>query len=177
MNVQLIAPNGQSITFFTNQNNSAGTVISPAIGITGNALGIQGFTTGATGNPGQVFGTTFEDNATRNIVDINPVTGARGAAAPFIGDFQTEGGSLNAFVTTVARTDPAAFNNGTWTLQITNFSNTVTAGTNPADLREFQLIFTKGMVVGPVQGGIASEFAYTYPTNVGAFDTIVVGGR
>ena len=72
LSATLFAPNGQSITLFTNQTNLAGQVISPNIGIAGNALGILGFTTGATGNPGTVFGTTFDDNATRNIFDLNP---------------------------------------------------------------------------------------------------------
>ena len=59
----------------------------------------------------------------------------------------------------VAAANPAAFTNGRWYLEITNFSSTVTAGTNAADLREFKLNFTSGMTVG-TQGNIAGNFGY-----------------
>ena len=78
LSLVLKAPDGDSITLFTNQNNSAGQVISPAIGITGDALGVFDYAPPTT--PGLTIGTIFDDNATRDIVDINPLTGA--AARP-----------------------------------------------------------------------------------------------
>jgi subtilisin-like proprotein convertase family protein len=194
LSATLIAPNGFSITLFTNQNNAAGQAITPNIGISGNALGIQGFTTGATGNPGIVIGTTFEDNATRDIVDLNPVnfyglpsppfTAGRGAASPFIGQFRPEsdfinGETLDSFVKSVALADPAAFNNGTWILDIANVSPTAPTAplTSPADLRAFSLNFTKGMSVGTSEGSIANIFGYVYPANNPIqFTALVVGG-
>ncbi len=43
----------------------------------GNAIGVFGFTTGQTGTPGVEVGTTFDDNATRNIFDPT-TTGTNG---------------------------------------------------------------------------------------------------
>src|SRR5262249_54586619 len=69
LSVVLQAPGGQQLTLFQNQINAAGTT-NTAVGLpSGNAVGVFGFTTGTTGNRGIEVGTTFDDNATRNIFD------------------------------------------------------------------------------------------------------------
>ncbi len=179
--VELVAPDGEAFLLFTNQNDAAGAVISPGIGITGSALGIQGFVTGAAGvGSGDVIGTTFTDNATRDIVDINPVTGARGAAAPFIGDFQAEanleGETLNEFVKGVEAANPVTGVNGEWELVVENVSPTVpAAGTNAADVREFKLNFTAGLSVG-AESIIAAPGFYAYDSSGDTLPAIVVPG-
>ena len=70
LSIDLVTPNNEGqITLVDNQNNAAGTA-NPSVGLpSGNAIGVTGFTTGATGNPGEVIGTIFDDNATRDIFD------------------------------------------------------------------------------------------------------------
>ena len=64
----------------------------------GNAIGVFGFTTGATGTPGINVGTIFDDNATRNIFD-STTTGTNGnSATDYIGYFRPEFGSLKSLV-------------------------------------------------------------------------------
>ena len=82
LSVVLIPPPGSGlspITLFQNQTNAAGTA-NTAVGISGANLGISA--------NGTRIGTTFDDRATRRIID-------RTAAAPFIGHFRPEGGSLD----------------------------------------------------------------------------------
>ncbi len=75
LSVVLMAPNGASITLFLNQIDAAAQT-NAGVGLpSGNAVGVFGFTPGATGTPGTVVGTTFDDNATRNIFD--PTTAVR----------------------------------------------------------------------------------------------------
>ena len=85
------------------------------MGLTGANIGV---------NNGFAVGTTFTDNAARSIVDINPFTGARGAGAPYVGNFRVENDgfvtgpfqTLDAFLRAVLADGNI---NGTWTLQIT----------------------------------------------------------
>ena len=79
LGLKLIAPDGESITLFTNQTDAGGNSIT-ARGISGANVGV---------NNGFLVGTTFTDSAARSIVDISP-TGGRGASAPYIGDFRVE---------------------------------------------------------------------------------------
>ena len=72
LDIKLIAPNGAAITLVTNQNILVGTTTvttSHNIGLTGNSLGIFDW---STTSPGFPVGTTFDDTATRDIVDLNP---------------------------------------------------------------------------------------------------------
>ena len=111
----LIPPAGSGlspITLFQNQTDAAGNSIASS-GISGANLGILN---------GQALGTTFDDNATRGVVDIGN-TGNRGAAAPFIGHFRPEGNvSLDQQVVGLL---PGALA-GTWTLRLTDFRNSGT---------------------------------------------------
>jgi len=123
----LVAPNGDSYTLFAPQ--SIGGVAVTVRGISGANLGI---------NNGFAIGTTFVDSAARSIVDINPFTGARGAAAPFIGNFRpeedfftnpsnTNGITLNEFLATEVRKGDI---NGTWSLETVDTNTSVTTPPN-----------------------------------------------
>jgi subtilisin-like proprotein convertase family protein len=121
LRIELIPPPSSGfspLVLVTNQENAAGNT-NTNIGISGANLGIA--------TDGEAIGTTFDDNATRNIVDINPQNGNRGAAAPFVGHFRPEGGSLDQNFTgpNVTAGAPNTLNsiNGTWIIRITDFHN------------------------------------------------------
>ena len=121
LQIVLVPPTGsnlQPITLLNNQIDAAGTT-RMNIGASGANLGIA--------PDGEALGTTFDDNASRDIVDIG-LAGSRGAAAPFVGNFKPEA-SLNGATTlnglyggaiAGAPNSPNSVN-GTWTLQITDF--------------------------------------------------------
>jgi len=140
----LIAPNGDSFELFAPQTIGGATVM--ARGISGSNLGI---------NNGFAVGTTFIDNAARSIVDINPFTGARGAASPFIGNFRPEGDfftnpnntngiTLNQFLQTELKKGDI---NGTWSLE-TEDTNT-SASTTPAVVNFWTLNLNTGLTADP----------------------------
>ncbi len=101
LQLDLVAPGGTafgpgSIELVRNQDNEAGTA-DTTVGLpSGNAIGVYGFTTGATGTRGTDVGTVFDDNATRNIYDATsavPQTNGN-SATDYIGYFRPEIGSL-----------------------------------------------------------------------------------
>ena len=130
LGLQLIAPGGQTFTFFVPQ--TVGGTANTAIGISGANLGvINGFTPG----------TIFTDQAARSIVDIGP-TGARGAAAPFIGQFQAENfASLDQFL---AQVKAAGNVDGNWTLSARDTQTT--APTSPEFVNFWTINLTSGML-------------------------------
>ena len=135
LSVVLIPPTGSGIapiTLFQNQTDSSGNTNAFG-GISGANLGIIN---------GQPLGTTFDDSATRDIVDIGN-TGNRGAGAPFIGHFRPEVSSLDQGV--VGKL-PAGVN-GTWTLELTDFRNS--GATVVQNLVSATLNFRSGMDAGP----------------------------
>ena len=149
----LIAPDGAQITLFTNAINSAGTAIGNNFGLAGNNLGIAA--------SGQAIGTIFDDNATRNIANNS------GAAAPYIGTFRPEFGSLDALFAGMTPTELS----GTWTLQITDNR---ADGTNPSPtLVNWSLNFSSGMtdqpdipiVETPIRGSFDANFGAVVPSD------------
>ena len=94
--------------------------------------------------------TVFDDNATRNIFD-STTNGTNGNAAPYIGHFRPEFGSMNSFLQQVIA---AGDLNGTWTLNITDFRTETTLG----NVRYFGLQFTTGMTPSPTPSTITSHF-------------------
>jgi subtilisin-like proprotein convertase family protein len=80
LRIVLVAPNGDQITLVLNQNSTTGTARN-FVGITGANLGITN---------GFAVGTTFDDNATRDIFDPNNA-GTNANNAPFIGNYRPEG--------------------------------------------------------------------------------------
>ena len=111
LGLKLIAPDGESITLFT--NNSVGGAAVTGRGLTGANVGINNF---------QEVGTTFIDSAARSIVDLN-TAGANAVTGPAVGDFRVEddifvsdpdGRKLDTFL---AKVMAAGAINGTWQLQ------------------------------------------------------------
>ena len=126
LGLRLFAPDGESITLFTNQTDAGGGTI--------NVRGISGGNVGV--NNGFLVGTTFTDAAARSIVDLTP-TGGRGASAPYVGDFRVEndifvtdpdGRTLTAFLNKVLANGAI---NGTWKLETIDTS-TSAATPSPA---------------------------------------------
>src|SRR5690606_15000781 len=89
---------------------------------------------------GIAVGTTFDEEATRSIVDFTTAPPARGAGAPFIGHFRPQG-------------DLSVFNgldaddlSGTWTLRVTDFRAGPTGDPPPETELEFaELSFRSGL--------------------------------
>ena len=137
LGLKLIAPDGDSITLFTNQTLNGATV---------QTRGISGGNVGE--NNGFLVGTTFTDNAARSIVDISP-SGGRGASAPYVGDFRVEndgfvndpdGRTLTAFLNKVLADNAI---NGTWKLETID-SNT-SAPSTPSTVDFWTLNLSTGM--------------------------------
>jgi subtilisin-like proprotein convertase family protein len=133
LRIELVPPVGSGLPtiLLLNNQNDAANVANPAVGVNGANLGLlNGFS----------VPTIFDDQATRNIVDINPFAGGRGAAAPFNGLFRPEGGGLSQ----LNGASPGALN-GTWTLRITDFrASNITQPPFPA-LQSATLGFTDGL--------------------------------
>jgi subtilisin-like proprotein convertase family protein len=163
LGLKLIAPDGESITLFTNQTAGGATVT---------VRGISGGNVGE--NNGFLLGTTFTDAAARSIVDISP-TGGRGASAPYVGDFRIEddpfvndpdGRTLTAFLNKVLADNSI---NGTWQLETID-SNTSPPST-PSSVDFWSLNLSTGMkpdldVVVPDTLGVivAGSLTTTFPT-------------
>ena len=115
LKIVLIAPGGtNSIVLVENAIDATGKVI-PGQGLpSGNAIGVYGFSPGATGTPGTPVDTIFDYNATRRIFH-STATGTNGnSAADYIGYFRPEHGPLPVRL--------AGGNvNGQWILEISNF--------------------------------------------------------
>jgi len=149
LSIVLQGPDGSKITLFGVK------------ALSGANLGIQG---ASNTFPGFVIGTTFDDNATRNIFDPT-AGGTNGNTNPYIGHFQAEGGSLDNFIAKV-RSNNAGTLSGTWSLIITDTA----AETPPGSLVEFNLQFNSGLT-SKGQATIASEFG-----DANGNDTIVTLG-
>ncbi len=160
----LEAPDGKEVTLFLNQITDTGTstATNTSVGLpTGTGVGVF---------DGDALGTTFDDNATRDIFDataaIPPVNGNTAAASGYVGRFAPEAGAMSNFI-------DGGNLNGTWKLLITNESSATPVGGN---LEEFSIHFSQGLTQpsSPVQ--IASQFDYVYGSNTEAFVTDVLGG-
>ncbi len=169
----LQAPDGTEVTLFLNQITVVGssTTTNTSVGLpTGNAVGVYGFS--PSGGGGDVIGTVFDDNATRDIFDGTPAipttNGNAAAGSGYVGWFRPEGGAMSNFL------GPNVNLNGTWKLFITNES--AAGPPSGGDLEEFNLHFSGGLTqpYSPVQ--IASQFVYVYGSNTVGFVTDVVGG-
>jgi subtilisin-like proprotein convertase family protein len=167
LGLKLIAPDGDSITLFTNQTLG---------GVTNTFRGISGANVGE--NNGFLVGTTFTDSAARSIVDISP-TGGRGASAPYVGDFRVEddisvndpdGRTLTAFLNKVLADNAI---NGTWELETID-SNT-SAPSTPSSIDFWTLNLSTGMrpdldvqVPGTLGLIVAGSLSTTFPTTSAA---------
>jgi subtilisin-like proprotein convertase family protein len=143
LSLELVPPTGSGlspITLVANQTDASGNN-NPFIGISGANLGIS--------TNGSTLGTIFNDNAARDIVDLQSGGSGRGAAAPFIGNFRPEqDGGLAA----LDGLNAAALN-GTWNLVVTDFRN----DTTPASLVNWALNFTSGVSRSTLNSVILSQ--------------------
>ena len=153
LGLKLIAPDGESITLFTNQTDAGGNTIT--------VRGISGANVGE--NNGFLVGTTFTDAAARSIVDITP-TGGRGAAAPYVGDFRVEndgfvsdpdGRTLTAFLNKVLANGAI---NGTWKLE--TIDTTTSAPSTPASVDFWTLNLSYGHEAGSRCPGAWNSWAH-----------------
>ena len=129
LSIQLVPPVGsglQPITLVANAVNAAGAATNQ--GLSGQGLGFLNFNN---------IGTTFDDNAPRNIVN---------GAQPYVGHFKPEFGSLDSLY---GGATPAQLN-GTWNLHFTNY-----AANNTAVLEGDGLNFTSGFTPNANQTVIA----------------------
>jgi len=139
----LTAPDGRKVLLFSNAMPSSGTVpTGQTRGVTGANLGIVGMS-GTPASPYGILGTTFDDDAARNISDRGVGLGSTGTFRPEQTD-QPLGGYVNL----------GAFNgmtaaqlSGTWTLTIVSYRDNGTS--NPAPrLINWGLNFGAGANVG-----------------------------
>ena len=117
LGLMLVAPSGATFTLILNQVPVVKGMADTGIGISGANVGVVTYTNNNIFS--YAVGTTFDDNATRNIFNTT-TTGTNGNAAPYIGEFQAEetldtGETLDEFVSSQLKT--AAGINGTWILE------------------------------------------------------------
>ena len=131
-------------------------------------MGIFDYSPGPPTIPGFPVGTIFDDNATNDIVNINPVgaygagpptASPRGAETDYIGHWRPEsdfinGETLAAFVQ-AAKSGGGVFN-GPWTLQITD-----QVPKDFGQVQAFSLQFSSTQTASS-PGAIASQFTYPY---------------
>ncbi len=165
LSLTLIAPNGLgSITLVENQALLGGGAITSRGLPGGTGIGVYGATTT---NPGILLGTTFDDNATRNIFDNNgaapPANGGNSANGSYVGHFRPEDGTLASLIN-----NAGSSLNGPWRLVVRNFSTSAPTGF----IEEFQLQFTTGMRASTpepiaqtlVPGSITKNYLTTAPS-------------
>jgi subtilisin-like proprotein convertase family protein len=141
LGLTLIAPNGDSFELLANQVPFIGATADTGQGIGGGNLGVITYTDNNI--PFYAMGTTFDDNAVRDIFD-STAAGTNGLSGPAIGEFQPEFGSLDSFLAEeLAKGDI----NGSWKLEL-NDTNTppTTPPTSPNFIINWSLSFGKGVV-------------------------------
>ena len=184
-----VAGTGPSITLVENQNIYVGTstvLVSNNVGITGSSMGIFDYSPGPPTIPGFPVGTVFDDTATNDIVNINPVglygagpptASPRGAQTDYIGHWRPESEDMTPSGTGgmtlaqfIANVQALGSINGQWTLEITDQI--------PKDfgqVQAFSLQFSSTQTTTSINP-IASQFSYVYPGNTVAFPTVAVLG-
>lgn len=96
LGLTLIAPSGDTFTLLLNQIPVPGGTADPGIGMTGSDLGVKTYTNNDIAT--YAMGTTFDDNATRDIFDPTGA-GTNNVKGPAVGDYRPEnGGTLDAFL-------------------------------------------------------------------------------
>ena len=134
LGLTLEAPSGDTIVLFVPQTQG---------GVANTGRGISGTNVGVLSSNDYPLGTTFDDAASRDIFDPT-ATGTNANAAPFIGNFQTEGnrfGAGNSLVSFVEQ-EIAKGINGTWKLETVETSTS--APSTPSFINYWTLNFTGG---------------------------------
>ena len=149
LGLELQAPSGDTFELLANQvidTNPTTTVTNTGQGISGSNLGVVTYTTNNIAS--YAMGTTFDDNATRDIFDPT-ATGTNSIAAPAIGAYRPEGAgfggfggeTLDQFLAAELKTTQGI--NGTWHL-ITLDSNT-SAPSSPNFIINWSLSLGRGL--------------------------------
>ena len=155
LGLTLRAPSGDTFTLLLNQIPFIGAMADTGIGIGGSDLGVKTYTMNNIGD--YALGTTFDDNATRDIFDPTGA-GTNAISGPAVGDYQPEnGGTLDGFL---ARELSKGIN-GTWTLE-TNDTNKppTTPPATPNFVINWSLSFGRGLtadndIILPGTNGLA----------------------
>ena len=142
LGLYLVAPNGDTFELLANQVPFIGATANTGQGISGTNLGVVTYTTNNI--PYYAMGTTFDDNATRNIYDPSGA-GTNANTGPAIGSYRPE--NFQTLDTFLASEIAKGAINGTWKLLL-NDTNTppTTPPTTPNYLINWSLSFGKGLV-------------------------------
>ena len=126
-----------------NQVPIIGGTADTGIGISGTNLGVKTYTMNNIAT--YAMGTTFDDNATRDIFD-STLTGTNAISGPAIGDYQPEEAEFGETLDEFLAGELAKGINGTWTL-VTNDTNMppTTPPTTPNFLINWSLSFGRGL--------------------------------
>jgi subtilisin-like proprotein convertase family protein/photosystem II stability/assembly factor-like uncharacterized protein len=157
--IELVAPDGTRVTLLRNGVDTAGNAIgNPQIGIAGTTLGVVNYSS-TIPYQGANVGTTFQDNASRNIDDDSAVGSA------YTGTYSPSGSLLQAFGGLTA-----AQIAGTWKVVVTDMRNSGTV-TTERRIRSATLRLTQNLSDGlgsdvvtgaiPVKGAASGT---AYPT-------------
>ena len=142
LGLTLVAPSGDTFSLFVNQ--TVGSTTNTGVGLSGTNLGMITYTNNNIGT--YAIGTTFDDNATRNIFDPN-TGGTNANTAPYIGNYRPErsfgGGTntLNGFL----RQEIAKGIDGAWKLRTIDTATSAPAATSPQFIQSWTLNFTRGL--------------------------------
>ena len=136
LGLTLFAPSGDSFTLLDNQVPVVGGTANTGIGISGSNLGVKSYTMNNIAT--YAMGTTFDDNATRDIFD-STAAGTNSISGPAVGDYKPENfGTLDAFLAG----ELSKGINGTWTLQVNDTNKPpTTPPTTPNFLLNWSLSF------------------------------------
>ena len=177
----LIAPSGATFTLIDDSTQTLGGSANTGLGISGSNVGVKTYTMNNIASD-YALGTTFDDNATRDIFDPT-TTGTNGNTSPYYGDYRPEGAGFGGFGQTLdgflaSQLASGAGINGTWTLEaIDNQKPPTTPPTTPNFLINWSLSFGRGLtadvndVVVPgthglvVAGGTAAASGVALPSS------------
>ncbi|MGC8642896.1 MAG: proprotein convertase P-domain-containing protein, partial [Isosphaeraceae bacterium] len=136
LGLDLIAPSGDSIVLVLPQTVG---------GTTNTGVGISGANLGVLSSNGYILGTTFDDNASRDIFDSN-ANGTNANTSPFVGNYRIEGsrGGGGSSLTSFMRQEIASGINGTWKLE--TIETSTSAPSSPEFVNYWTLNFTGGVV-------------------------------
>ena len=162
LGLTLVAPSGDTLTLVLNQVPVIGGTANTGIGLSGSNIGVKTYTTNNI--PQYALGTTFDDNATRDIFDPN-TGGTNANTAPYVGDYRPETfETLDQFLATELAKGAI---NGTWTLRLNDTNKPpTTPPATPNYIVNWSLSFGRGLtadnsVVVPGSGGIVVPGAVT----------------
>jgi subtilisin-like proprotein convertase family protein len=174
LGLTLVAPSGDAYTLLLNQVPFIGATADTGIGISGTNLGVKSYTMNNIAT--YAMGTTFDDNATRDIFD-STLAGTNSISGPAVGEYQPEEAGFGETLDEFLAGELAKGINGTWTL-VANDTNMppTTPPTTPNYLINWSLSFGRGLtadndVILPgtkglvVPGAVTETYSTTAPSS------------